>query len=63
MVERERRAESLSSLGEYGLSISPPSPESGAWPEEGHSAPFCAFCRRSYEHTAGVIQKVIDATS
>lgn len=61
MIERERRAEYLSSLGEYGLSTPPPSPESGAWPEEGHSAPFCAFCRRSYEYTAGVIQKVVDA--
>lgn len=61
MIERERRAEYLSSLGEYGLSIPPPSPESGVWPKEGRSTPFYAFCRRSYEYTAGVIQKVVEA--
>lgn len=61
MIKLERRAEYLSSLGEYGLSIPPLSPESGVWPKEGRSSPFYAFCKRSYEHTTAIIQKAVDA--
>ena len=61
MIERERRTEYLSSLGEYGLSIPPLSPESGVWPKEGRSTPFYAFCRQSYERTAAIIQKALEA--
>lgn len=59
MIERERRAEYLSSLGEYGLSIPTLSPESGVWPKEGRSTPFYAFCKRSYECTKVLIQRAI----
>ena len=61
LIDREHRFEYLASLGEYGLSIPPPSPESGVWPQGGRSAPFYAFCRQSYEHTAAIIQKAVDA--
>lgn len=61
LVEREHRAEYLTSLGEYGLSIPPLSPELGVWPKEGHSASFYAFCKQSYERTAAIIQKAVDA--
>ena len=63
MIERERRAEYLSSLGEYGLSIPPLSPESGVWPEAGRSTLFHAFCKQSYEHTSDIIQKIVDAAT
>lgn len=62
MIDLEHRFEYLASLSEYGLSIPPPSPESGVWPRGGRSAPFYAFCRQSYDHTAAIIQKAIDTT-
>ena len=61
MIERERRVEYLTSLGEYGLSIPSLSPESGVWPKEGRSTAFYAFCKQSYERTAAIIQKAVDA--
>ncbi len=61
IIDRERRNEYLASLAEYSLSISPLSPESGVWPTAGHSAPFFAFCRQSYELTAAIIQNAVDA--
>ena len=63
MIEWQQRAEYLSSLGEYGLSIPTLSPESGVWPKDGRSTPFYAFCKRSYEHAAGLIQNILEALS
>lgn len=63
MIDLEHRFEYLASLSEYGLSIPPPSPKSGVWPQGGRSAPFYAFCRQSYEHTAAVIRKAVAAAT
>ena len=60
MIERERRAEYLSSLGEYGLSIPPPSPEFGVWPKDSRSAFFIEFCRQSYKYTEAHIQEILN---
>ena len=60
LIDLEHRVEYLASLSEYGLSIPPPSPESGVWPQGGRSAPFYAFCRQSYEHTAAIIQGIVN---